>query len=438
MHASSVPRYRRYTVPIVLIVLLQHLVGCSPVPQPPPAQLPTTVPTQAPAIPTQVPSPTATSAPSPTPFVPKATIKIVVHVPLSGGQADIGTDLERAVETAVQELSEPLNDLGYQVTLVPYDDKMDIKTAVANAKEIVADPEVLCGVGHYASNVMMQASEIYHSAGLAFVSPSNTATTVTDRGYLEVNRISGRLDSLGIAAAQFAKSKGFSSVYILQAPWDPGAKNADYFKREADRIGLKVVGVLTTEVSDDFTSIIAKVMHLNPDLVYVAALSSQAGPFFRQARAAGYTGAFLTMGNDPGLADLAGPLLADGAGAYYLDTSAPVDAYPGAAQFAKDFNARYGSAPRPFAAEAYDAAGVCLKSIEDASKAKSGELPTRGEVAKAIRALVDYPGITGTYTFNKRGDPTLANYFVYKVTNVDAVNWSQNEVVATLEVAPPK
>ena len=40
--------------------------------------------------------------------------------------------------------------------------------------------------------------------------------------------------------------------------------------------------------------------------------------------------------------------------------------------------------------------GICLKAIEAAAKANGNKLPTREAVAKAIRALKDYAGITGT------------------------------------------
>jgi branched-chain amino acid transport system substrate-binding protein len=439
MYADSNSLSRKCSVAMLLIFLLPYVAGCGPSATQPPTGTPTNLPAELPtAAATETPVPSLTSVPTQTPFIPKATIKIVAHLPLSGEQSDAGTDLQQAAGMAVQELADPLNNLGYQVNLVSYDDQMSIDVAVANAKEIIADPQVLCGVGHYASYVMVQASELYHKAGLAFVSPSNTSTTVTDRGYLEVNRLVGREDVHGIAAAQFVKSHGFSSVYVIQSPWNPGQKNADYFKREADRIGINVVGMLTTAVSDDFSSIVVRVMNLKPDLVYFAGLAGQAGPFFRQARAAGYAGTFFTIDGNPALAELAGPLLTDGGGTYYVDTSAPIEAFPGAAPFAKDFNNRYGTVPRPFAAQAYDATGVCLKAIEETVKAKGGELPTRREVAEAIRALVDYPGITGTYNFNKRGDPTLASYFVYKVTTVDSARWPQNELVATLQIAPPQ
>jgi len=373
-----------------------------------------------------------------TPFIPKATIKIVSHSPLSGDFSNFGTDIMRAAELAVQQLAGPLTDLGYKIELVPYDDKSNIETAVANANEIIADPEVLCGVGHFASNLTIPTSELYHKAGLAFVSPSSTAPTVTDRGYLEVNRTVGRNEGQGVAAAQFAQAQGFTKVFIISHSWDYGKINVYNFKNEAVRLDIYVVGNMTTDRMEHFDIIIARVLATQPDLVYFAANPDQAGSFFREARAAGYMGVFLGVGMNASLLDFSGPLLVDGGGMYYTDMAAPASYYPDAAKFVEDFQNMYGTTPLIFAAQAYDAAGICLKAIEEASKAKGGDLPTRAEVAKAIRALKDYKGITGIYNFNKKGDPTLADYFVYKVVSVDTGKWDQNTVVASFKVAPPK
>ncbi len=438
MFIRSIPQYRRYAVTILLFCSLLSAGACSPAdvaarPEPPAAPA-----SEAAAAATEIPLPSPTPLPTATPFVPKATIKIAAHFPLSGEYEATGTDLLRATNLAVQELAGPLNELGYAVEVVPYDDKMDISAAVANARELVADPQILCGVGHYASSVMIQASEVYHKAGLAFISPSNTNPTVTNGDYLEVNRMVGRDDVQGTVGAQFAKAQGFSTIYVIQASADVFKRNGEAFKREADRIGLKVVGILTTDVSDNFSNIVTRVINLKPDAAYFAGTVGQAGPFFREMRAAGYAGALIVMDTNPALAELGGPLLTDGGGTYYTDVIGPASVYAGGADFVKDFDNRYGTSPQPFAAQAYDAAGICLKGIEEAAKANGGELPTRAEVAKAIRALVDYAGITGTYNFNKRGDPTTARYFVYKVVVADSASWAQNQLVATLEAAPPQ
>ncbi len=435
MTTRSISIIHRSFFVLLIMAMTFGMVGCGSTtvePQPAPTSAVTEVPT---TVPTETPVPTPTQ----TPFVPKANIKIVVHVPLSGDSSDFGTDIEHAAELAVQQLAGPVNELGYKIELVPYDDERNVATAVSNAKELVADAEVLCGVGHFNSAIMLQASEIYHKAGLPFVSPSTTDPTVTDRGYLEINRVSGRGDVQGMAGAQFSQAQGFTRVFIISNNIDYFRKIADYFKREANSLNLKVVGSLATDKKDKFDSMISKVMAANADLVYFAGWSDQAGEFFREARAANYAGAFLgpdTL-DTPDLVNRAGPLLVDG-GAYYTVLTVPANAYRDAAQFVQDFQTHYGAAPLQYAAQAYDAAGICLAAIREASQAKNGELPTRKEVANAIRALKDYKGITGTYNFNKKGDPTLSEYFIYKVVSVDPNQWAQNTPVTSFKIAPPK
>lgn len=81
---------------------------------------------------------------------------------------------------------------------------------------------------------------------------------------------------------------------------------------------------------------------------------------------------------------------------------------------------------------------IALKAIENAAKANNNELPAREAVAKAVRELKEFKGITGTFTFNEIGDTQKALYFVIQVKSKDPAKWSANEIVQTLEIAPPK
>ena len=250
-----------------LVILSLGFVSCMPAPTEVPATPSATViiPTATPAtLSTDTPIPTNT----PTPFVPKATIKIASHSPLSGDQAVFGTDIMRGAELAVKQLTDPLTELGYKIELVPYDDKNDIGVAVAIAKEIVADPEILCGVGPYASRILNQVKEIYHQAGLAFVSPSTTAAYVTASGYLEVNRVVGRHDGQGAAGAQFAKAQGFSRVFMISQGGDYARFNAYHFRNEASRMGVDVVGNMTTDATENFEWLIDRIIVANADSIY--------------------------------------------------------------------------------------------------------------------------------------------------------------------------
>src|SRR5215207_2390345 len=205
---------RKFALLLSQIILI-FTFGCGP--RPTPIIITLSTATGSPSAITQAPATQLAETQAPTftltPFAPRAVIKIFSHVPLSGEQAVFGKDILRGAELAVQQLSAPLHELSYQVELVPYDDQNIARTARVNAQEIVGDPEILCGVGHYDSDITIATSGIYHLAGLALVAPSATAALLTDRNYLEVNRVIGRTDGQGTAAAQFAKAQGYGSVY---------------------------------------------------------------------------------------------------------------------------------------------------------------------------------------------------------------------------------
>ncbi|HAV77315.1 MAG TPA: branched-chain amino acid ABC transporter substrate-binding protein [Anaerolineae bacterium] len=372
------------------------------------------------------------------PAAPK-TIKIATQSPLSGGQSLLGVDIKRGAELALEQLGGPLTEMGFTVELAPYDDQATPDVGVANAKNIVADSAILCGVGHLNSGVMIPSSEEYHTAGLAFVSPANTNPVVTTRGYAEVNRIVGRDDVQAPVAEAYARNElGASSVYIIHDKTAYGQGVAEFFRAAADENGLEVQAFEGTEETANFDAIITPLLASNPDVVFFSGIYNQAGVFFKQARDAGYEGTFMgTDGMDASdLAALAGDALTKGGGMVYTSVAGPAAAYPKAAKFASDFEAKFGSAPQPFSAQAYDSMGVCLSAIKNAAEAAGGEVPTREAVRDAIRAL-SYDGMTGSIAFDSIGDLPTAKYFIIKVNATSAETWGSNEIVAELDFASP-
>ncbi len=367
-------------------------------------------------------------------------IKIATQSPLSGGMSAVGTDIKNGAQLAIEQLSASLAKMGFKVELAPFDDQGNPDTGVANAKNIVADPSVLVIVGHYNSGVQIPSSEEYHSAGLANISPANTNPKVTERNYLEVSRICGRDDVQGAVGAQFAKSQGMKSAYVIHDKTAYGQGIAEYFKREAETLGIKVRGFAGTEEKANFDSILTPILASRPDVIYFGGMYDQSAVLFKQARQKGFKGMFLSDdGFDSSDATkIGGKVLLDGKGTYYSTVSGPAAAYPGTAKFIKDFKARFGSEPQPFAAQAYDSAALALLAIENAAKAAGGAVPTREAVAKAVRAIKAYNGITGTITFNGKGDLVKAKYFIIQLTSADPAQWSNNKIAQVLDIEPPK
>jgi branched-chain amino acid transport system substrate-binding protein len=366
-------------------------------------------------------------------------IKIATQSPLSGGMSAVGTDIKNGAQLAIEQLSGPLTKLGYKVELAPFDDQGNPDTGVANAKSIVADPAVLAVVGHYNSGVQIPSSEEYHSANLVNISPANTNPKVTERGYEEVNRICGRDDVQGAVGAQFAASKGLKSAYVLHDKTAYGQGIAEYFKRQAEQLGIKVLGFEGTEEKANFDSILSPILSAKPEVIYFGGMFDQAAVLYKQARQKGYLGMYLS---DDGFdasdaAKIGGDSLLQGAGTYFSTVSGPASVYPGTAKFVADFKAKFGSEPQPFAAQAFDCAAIALKAIETAAVAAK-KLPARADVTKAVRALKDFPGITGPVNFNSKGDLVKAKYFIIQVSSGDPAQWSANKIDQTLEIAPPQ
>jgi branched-chain amino acid transport system substrate-binding protein len=367
------------------------------------------------------------------------TIKIATQSPLSGAQSAVGADIKNGATLGLDQLSAPLKAMGFTVQIASFDDQADPNTGVANAKTIVADPSILCVVGHYNSGVQIPSSEVYHSAGLANVSPANTNPKVTDRGYLEVNRIVGRDDIQGSVGAQFASSQGAKTAYVLNDKSTYGQGIATFFQQEATKEGIKVVGSEGTDETANFDPILTPIISANPDVVYLGGMYNQWAVLIKQARAKGYMGMFMSDDgfDSPEAVNIAGQALLDGKGTYFSTVSGPASLYPGAAKFQTDFKAKFNHDPQPFAAQAYDSMGICLQAIANAAKANNNQVPTRAQVAQAVRALKDYPGITGTINFNSKGDLKTASYYIFQATSTDPTKWDST-LAKTLQFAPPE
>ena len=224
----------------------------------------------------------------------KGKIKIAVQAPLSGEQAALGEHIKLGAQLAVEEATKAFKDLGYDLQLVPQDDQAKPEVGVANARNMVADPDVLLIVGHFNSGVALPASEVYKDAMLTMISPANTATEITDRGYPNVNRVCGRDDVQGPVGARFAaQDLKLKSVYIIHDKTLYGQGVAENFRNEAKKLGMNVLGFDGTEERANFSPMIIPLKAKNPDLVYFGGIYHQGGLLLKQLREKGVKAKFM-------------------------------------------------------------------------------------------------------------------------------------------------
>ena len=349
-----------------------------------------------------------------TAWAQKGKIKIAVQAPLSGEQAALGEHIKLGAQLAVEEATKAFKSLGYDLELVPYDDQAKPEVGVANARNVVADPDVLVLVGHFNSGVALPASEVYKDAMLVMISPANTATEITDRGYPNVNRVCGRDDVQGPVGARFAaQDLKLKSVYIIHDKTLYGQGVADNFRGEAKKLGMNVLGYEGTEERANFSPMINPLKARNPALVYFGGIYHQGGLLLKQLREKGVSAKF--MGPD-GLdsAEMVKIAGAAATGSYYTSVAGPPDAYPETAAFAKKFKQRFGKDVESFGMYGYDSAQVGIKAMERWIQANGGKKPGRADVSTAVRKIKNFKGVTGSIEFDNKGDPVKAKYFVFQ------------------------
>jgi branched-chain amino acid transport system substrate-binding protein len=363
----------------------------------------------------------------------KGTIKIASQSPLSGGQAALGEGIKLGAQLAVEKGKANLEKMGYKVEFVPFDDQAKPDVGVANAKNIIADKDIMAVIGHLNSGVAIPSSEVYKEVNVAMISPANTNPVVTDRGYPNVNRVCGRDDVQGVVGSEFAHAQKIKSAYIVHDKTQYGQSIAEFFKADSEKKGIKVLGFEGTEEKSNFDPIITPIKAKNPDLIYFGGIYDQAAPFFKQAREKGVKSKF--MGPDgmdsSDLTKIAGKAVV---GMSYTSAAGPASALPKAKAFVDEFKKKFGKNPEPYAAEAYDAATIALRAIEET--AKKGKV-SREDVSAAVRKT-KLSGITGEIAFDAKGDRQKAQYFVLQVVSDDPAKWGDNKIVKQLAIAPPE
>ncbi|MDW8299103.1 MAG: branched-chain amino acid ABC transporter substrate-binding protein [Anaerolineae bacterium] len=364
-------------------------------------------------------------------------IKIASQSPLSGGQSTLGTAIRNGTELAIIQLGKQVEELGFKLEYVPFDDQATPDVGVSNAQNIVNDAAILAVIGHLNSGVALPSSEIYNRENLVMISPANTNVNITDRGYPTVNRVCGRDDAQGAAGAKFAVEElKIKTAYVLHDKTAYGEGVANFFAQALEQAGVEVLGFEGTEEKANFDAVITPILAQEPDLVYFGGIYNQAAVFFRQAREKGLKSQF--MGPDgmdsSDLVKIGGEAVVD---MIYTTTAGPAALYPAAAQFIEDYKKQFNDDPEPYAAEAYAATQIVINALVKAIKENNGQMPTRAQVAKAVRETQDFETIIGKISFDANGDPKFATYYILRVASADPEKWGQNPLIASIEAPSP-
>ncbi len=303
----------------------------------------------------------------------------------------------------------------------------------ANARKAAQDKSTAVYLGEFNSGATAVSLPILNEAGIAQISPSNTAVGLTtdepgatpgepDKYYPSGTRTYARIvpkDTIqGAALATLMKQDGCMKVQLLNDKEVYGAGLARNIEASAKAQGLTVT---SNEAIDknapNYRSLAQKSKTAGDDcMVFSGITANNAAQVFKDFAAA--LPAAKLYGPD-GVADTTFASPKDGLPAdvaartkVTIATLSPDQYPPEGRKFFDDYTKRYGEKnPDPYAIYGYEAMELALDAIK---RSKTGERPA---VIKALFATKDRQSVLGAYSIDKNGDTSLSDYGVYSIKN---------------------
>ena len=336
-------------------------------------------------------------------------IKVGLVIPMAGEAGRVGQSMRQAVETAVADWTEKLKR---KVELVLGDDQFDPKQAVAVAEKLVQDG-VWGVVGHFYSSSSIPASAVYYQAGIPMVTATSTHPRLTEQGFDNVFRVSGRDDQHALTAAEFILSRlRARRIAVVSDRTEYGRRLADTLIQTVERRAGRQIVVAVEEIAQgdkDFTEVVGRLKLKQPDVVYFGGIFREGGYLIRQMRQAGMTAAFVSDDGvlDPEFIKIAGEEAASGT---YLTFAPDPRLLSSAGPFIQRFEARYGPIG-PYVLYTYDAMGMLLYAIQ-IGKPRANSKEELRKVLKVMHTM-EYDGTLGRLRWDKNGDLTTSPYVTY-------------------------
>jgi branched-chain amino acid transport system substrate-binding protein len=374
-------------------------------------------------------------------------IHIACWMVVAGADATLGTDTKRGVEIAIDDKGGKI--LGFAVKLSVQDTGCNAEGGQAAATKLAADPTIVAAIGSNCSSEAKPGAPILWKAGIATVSPSNTAPFLTDPkrgpeydGYL---RTAHNDKIQGAVAAEFAakqlKLKKAATIH-------DGSPYAEQLQAVFAETFKKLGGTITAQeavapTDTDMRPVLTKIATGKPDIIYFPIFIAAGGHVARQAKEVKGLEKTKLMSADgtfsPDFIKAAGDTAV---GMYH--SSPDFSAFgAGYKTFLEKHQKKYGEKPiAPFHAHGYDAAMIIFAAIEKVGKvAPDGTLHIgRQQLRDALYATKNLKGLTGNLTCGSTGDCADPMIAVYQMTaeNVKKLANPEKPIWSPAAAAPAK
>lgn len=354
---------------------------------------------------------------------PGEPIHIAYWFVTAGPDSTLGIDTKRGIEIAIDDIKNNL--LGHKIKLDGQDSGCNAEGGQAAAAKLASDQTIVAAVGSNCSSEAKPGAPILWNAGIATVSPSNTAPYLTDPkrgptydGYL---RTAHNDKVQGAVAADFAfKKMKFKKAATIHDGSVYAEQLANVFAETFKKNGGTIVAQEAVAPTDtDMKPVLTKIATAKPEFIYYPIFVAAAGHITRQVKEVSGLEKVALMSADGAFSvDFYKAAGETAVGMYH--SSPDFEAFGKVYEdFIQKHIKKYGEKTlAPFHAHAYDAANMIFKAIEKvAKKEKDGTLYIgRKALRDALYATKNMKGITGKISCSEFGDCADPRIAVYLTT----------------------
>jgi branched-chain amino acid transport system substrate-binding protein len=314
-------------------------------------------------------------------------IKIGVPLPLTGGLAGAGSQLQWGIQYAANEANAAGGLFGRKIELIIEDTKGEPNTSATVAAKLGGQDKVDAVVGGFGSTADFALLSAIQRYNLIFVHPGSSSVRLEENfgkfpWYFHVYIWDYHRQK---AAVNFFKSvPGLKTVAIAYEDKLYGTDGSKFTQQYAKEAGLEVVMNEPFRAgTPDFSPILNRVKTLDPDVLFIIGYSGDNLQVARQAQQLGIKPKLIvTQGAGEKRSDYG----AAGDGVMVLDLWSSKQKTPGLAEWVKKANAARGGEVVSTAVQGY----VAMQTLIDAAKA-AGKWDRDAIIAKLSETTFDTP-----------------------------------------------
>lgn len=326
-------------------------------------------------------------------------VKLGFIASLSGPLALVGTEMQRGMNLALEQLGGKLG--GLPVKLSTGDDKAVPSEGVSAASKLIDEDKIDIVTGITASNVLVAIEPAYLDADitvLVALAGANEYAGKNCAANLFVTSFDN--DDWDMVMGKWETEHGYKSVYFIgqdyQAGWEHIAAAQKTYK------GKQIGPAFTPLAAVDFAAELAQIRAANPDAVHAFMVGNGGIAFVKQYAQAGLQGKIPLFGTDAMSTPLQWPAMGDATVGMTVSTSwsYEFDNKPN-----KKFVAAYrakndGRPPAIFAALQYDA----IMMLDAAVRQVDGKIEDKQALRAALKKAA-FSSIRGHFKFNNNHYP---------------------------------